>query len=101
MTNSIRSGSIIYLECENQGKTMGKQQIPYHWTCVWQFKTTIVGAVLRCKGNLQGADELSFLAFNQYKDSCRSSCAWNFTEQGAYQYMDGIWNLRYNWPNKD
>ena len=100
MTNSLNMGSIIYLHCVVNREEKGHQQIPYHWTCQWKFHTTMEEKThLSCEADLQGAKQLQFVAYNESTDSCRTSCAWNFTENGAFQYMDGHWNLRYTWPH--
>ena len=99
MTNSLSSDSIIYLHCFQNGREKGHQQIPYHWTCQWSFQLYNNNEHLSCYADLQGAKELHFIAFNQTTDSCRDSCAWNFTQNGVSQFMDGQWTLRYTWPH--
>ena len=98
MTNDLGHDTIIYLHCLRGAKEMGHQQIPYKWTCQWKFKQTLSSTLL-CDANLQGAQELRFLAFNESAESCRSSCGWNFTQHGVFQYDKGEWKFRYNWPH--
>lgn len=100
MTNNLGIGTILYLHCLRNSKEMGHQQVPYNWTCQWNFEEERMEfSTLVCEANLKRAKQLKFLAYNQSEDLCRDSCGWKFTQHGAFQFENGEWIFRYTWPH--
>ena len=98
MTNNLGPDTVINLHCVNSGKDMGHQEIPYNWTCQWWLTEFIPGKLL-CDANMEGATQLTFLAFDGSRDSCADDCHWKFTHGGVFQLIDGTWVFRFNWPH--